>query len=213
VAVHDGRGVVHHPDEIGHGEHRCSAAGVVLIKPLLQLGLDVLLLRCDQVIARPAQDVVATGLQVLACPRLLRDVGPGVGARPHLPGPGPGAEDRSSVGGKVGRPVHPAVLAVDLTGEVHYPGSRADTVGLGTENVTKNLDDFLRTEPTQPAGESEVHRLILSRPTGHRRRGRHDLAALRGVPLVVGPALLSHIEPRMARLTSGMQRAGRSWAG
>jgi hypothetical protein len=145
----------------------------VLVEPLLQLGLDVFLLRRDQIVAGPAQDVVATVPQMLACPWLFRDVGPGVGARPDLPGPGPGAEDRSGVGGKVGGPVHPAVLAVDLTGEVHHPGPSADAVGLGPENVTQNLDGFLRTEPAQPVGESVVHRLILSRPTGHGETGRN----------------------------------------
>ena len=88
-----------------------------------------------------------------------------------------GAEDRPSVGGKVGRPADPAVLAVDLTGRMHHAGPGTDAVGLGSENVAENLDKFLRTEPTQPVGESAVHRRIPSRRTDHRLRHRHDLAA------------------------------------
>ena len=44
---------------------------------------------------------------------------------------------------------------------MHHAGPGADAVGLGRENVTENLNNFLRTEPTQPIGESDVHLGIL----------------------------------------------------
>ena len=48
--------------------------------------------------------------------------------------------------------------------EVNRSWLSADTVGLGREDVTEDLDEFPRTEPTQPVGESEVHLCIFSRP-------------------------------------------------
>ncbi len=163
VTVHDGRGVLHHPNEVGHCKHGRGAAGIVLANPLPQLGFNILLLRRGRIVAGPAQNVVTPGRQVLACPRLRGDIDSGTSARLDLPGPGSGAEDRPSVGGKVSGPVHPAISAVDLTREVHHARPGADPVGLGRENVTENLDKFQRTEPTQPVGESKVHRGILSR--------------------------------------------------